>query len=243
MTPSSVDPRMNGPRVGLIVPSLNTTTEPDLVRQAPADIGFFSTRVYMRLSTPEDLRGMNAQLDDAARLVGSTSPDLVAYACTAGTFLDGGSVLAAITERIAGAAGCPVVTTSAAMVDALRALDVRRVAVAAPYPHDITQAECGFLLESGFEIPAWKTLGRSGAAIRATRGEEILDLVREADHPDAEAVFVSCTDLRAFELVGELEALTGKPVLTSNQVTLWAILKALGRRAQRPGGTLIDRYV
>ena len=242
MTVSPEDPRMSGPRVGLIVPSLNTTTEPDLSRQAPEDVGFFATRVYMRLSTPEDLRGMNAQLDDAARLVGSVKPDLVAYACTAGTFLDGGAALSGITQRIAAAAGCPVVTTSAAMIDALRVMGIERVAVAAPYPADITLAECDFLAENGFAIPAWKTLGRSGDEIRATQRGEIVDLVRAADDADAQAVFVSCTDLRAFELVGELEAMIGKPVLTSNQVTLWAVLKALGRKPQKPGGRLIDLH-
>lgn len=242
MTVSPEDPRMSGPRVGLIVPSLNTTTEPDLSRQAPEDVGFFATRVYMRLSTPEDLRRMNAQVDDAARLVGSVEPDLVAYACTAGTFLDGGAALADITRRIAAAAGCPVVTTSAAMIDALKTMGIERVAVAAPYPQDITRAECDFLSQNGFTVAAWKTLGRSGAEIRATRRGEIVDLVRAADDDHAQAVFVSCTDLRAFEIVGELEALIGKPVLTSNQVTLWAVLRTLGRKPPRPGGRLIDHY-
>ncbi|SMH29648.1 maleate cis-trans isomerase family protein [Mesorhizobium australicum] len=240
MTP---DPRMDGPRVGLIVPSLNTTTEPDFVRQAPSDIGFFATRVYMRLSTPEDLRGMNAQLDDAARLVGSAAPDLVAYACTSGTFLDGGAVLKDIVDRIGRGAGCPVITTSGAMLDALRAVGASRVAVAAPYPGDITLAECSFLQASGFGVPAWRTLERTGSEIRRIGREEIGGLVRAADHPDAQAIFVSCTDLRAFELVGEMEAAVGKPVLTSNQVTLWAILRALGRKACLPGGRLIDIHL
>lgn len=234
---------MDGPRVGLILPSLNTTTEPDFIRQAPPDLGFFATRVYMRLSTPEELRGMNAQLDEAALLVGSTAPDLVAYACTSGTFLDGGAVLRKIVERISIGAGCPVVATSAALVDALKTLGVEQVAVAAPYPEEITRAECAFLVDNGFDIVACKALGRSGAEIRKTGGDAIRSLVASVNHPRAQAIFVSCTDLRAFELVGRMEKEVAKPVLTSNQVTLWAILRALSRKATRPGGHLIDHHL
>ncbi|MBX3539155.1 MAG: arylmalonate decarboxylase, partial [Chelatococcus sp.] len=53
-------------------------------------------------------------------------------------------------------------------------------------------------------------------------------LVRATDTPDSEAIFVSCTDFRALEVAGALEAELGKPVLTSNQVTLWGIFRALG---------------
>lgn len=243
MSDSGPDPRMDGPRIGLILPSLNTTTEPDFIRQAPPDLGFFATRVYMRHSTPEDLRGMNAGIDEAARLVGSIDPHLVAYACTSGTFLDGGAALEEIVRRIATAAGCPVITTSAAMVDALKTMGVERVAIAAPYPEDITRSEAAFLAESGFEIAALATLGRSGAEIRKTPHDAIRELVRSVDHPRAQAIFVSCTDLRAFELVPRLEQQVGKPVLTSNQVTLWAILRALARKPTRPGGRLIDHHL
>ena len=237
------DPRMDGPRIGLIVPSLNTTTEPDMIRQAPVDLGFFATRVYMRLSTPGDLRGMNAELDGAARLMGSLDPHIVAYACTSGTFLDGGAALATISRRIENGAGCPVVTTSGAMLDALRILGARQVAVASPYPLDITGAECAFLRDNGFGVPRAEALERTGSQIRRITPAEITDLVRHSDHPDADAIFVSCTDLRAFELVAALEAMVRKPVLTSNQVTLWAILRALGRRSDRPGGRLIDFHL
>jgi arylmalonate decarboxylase len=66
--------------------------------------------------------------------------------------------------------------------------------------------------------------------VRPTTFDEITALVRRVDRPDAQAIFVSCTDLRVLELVDMLEEELRKPVLTSNQVTLWAILEALGRR-------------
>ena len=78
-------------------------------------------------------------------------------------------------------------------------------------------------------------LGRSGAGVRPTTFDEIIALVRRVDRPEVQAIFISCTDLRVLELVDMLEQELSKPVLTSNQVTLWAILEALGRRDTVPG--------
>jgi maleate isomerase len=66
--------------------------------------------------------------------------------------------------------------------------------------------------------------------------------VKSVDHPSAQAIFVSCTDLRALEVVNQLEELVAKPVLTSNQVTFWGIAKAV-RISQplRRFGTLFER--
>ncbi|MEM5290295.1 aspartate/glutamate racemase family protein [Paraburkholderia sabiae] len=224
--------------MGLILPSLNTTTEPDFIRHAPSDVGVFATRVFMKVSTPEDLRAMNAQVDDACRLIASIVPDVVVYACTSGTFLDGNSALANITSRIESLTDSRAVTTSAALLDALATLSVSKVAIAAPYPADVTKAECRFFESNGYKVVSSHALLRSGNEIRKITAGEIERLVVEADSPDAEAIVVSCTDLRAFELVQHLEEVVKKPVLTSNQATLWAVLKLLNRQVQGPAGAL-----
>jgi maleate cis-trans isomerase len=78
-------------------------------------------------------------------------------------------------------------------------------------------------------------LGLSGAAIREVEPEHVFALGCDADCEAAEAVFVSCTDLRALEVVDALETRLRKPVLTSNQVTLWALLRTLGREPDIAG--------
>jgi maleate isomerase len=70
--------------------------------------------------------------------------------------------------------------------------------------------------------------------------DETVRLVREADCSDAEAVFVSCTNLATYDVIAPLEAELGKPVLTANQVTMWAMLEAIGRRAVGPRQWLIN---
>src|SRR5262249_2333974 len=189
----------------------------------------------MNVTTPEALRAMNAEVRHAAELLATLSPDVVAYACTAGSFVDGPEATHALLAEMRSIAGCPVVATSIAMVAALRHLGVSRIALATPYPQDVTEAERRFFVTSGFDVISCECLGRSGAGVRPTTFNEIAMLVRRVDRPQAQAIFVSCTDLRALELVDSLERELGKPVLTSNQVTFWGILEALGERRSLGG--------
>ena len=229
--PIRTNPHLDGFKVGLVIPSVNTTTEPELAWIAPPRISFHAARVFMNTTTPAALRAMNAEIRHAAELLATMSPDVVAYACTAGSFIDGPAATKALLGEMQEVVRCPVVATSAAAVAALRHLGVTRMALAAPYPQDVVDCERGFFADSGFDVVSCACLGRSGAGVRPTTFDEIIALVRRVDRPDAQAAFVSCTDLRALEVVDLLEAEIGKPVLTSNQVTLWGILAALGERA------------
>jgi len=170
---------------------------------------------------------MNAEVRQAARLLATLSPDVVAYACTAGSFVDGPAATRALLEEMRDIVRCPVVATSAALIEALKHLGAVRVGLATPYPEDVTEAERCFLIAGGFEVVSCACLGRSGAGVRPTTAAEIVALVRSVDKPEAQAIFVSCTDLRALETVDRLERELGKPIVTSNQVTLWGILRAL----------------
>jgi maleate cis-trans isomerase len=229
------NPRLDGQRVGLIIPSVNATIEPEFAWIAPHGVSFHVARIALRDTTPEGLREMNAGVETAAALLASLSPDAVAYACTSGSFLEGRERLHAQVDAIAAIVGCPVVATSAALIDALHALGVRRLALATPYLDAINAIERAFLEDHDFEVVSVRGLGLSGAAIREVRPERVFELAREADCDRADAVFISCTDLRALEVVEALEDVLQKPVLTSNQVTLWSLMRVLKRQA-RIGG-------
>lgn len=223
------NPRFGGARVGLIVPSVNATIEPDYAWMAPPGLSFHAVRVMLRETTPDGLRTMNEGAAAAAELIASVSPDVVAYACTSGTFLEGMDGLRRLLDVLRSRVGCPVVATSAAMIDALRTLGVRRVALATPYLDAVNDLERAFLEAQGVEVVSVRGLGLSGSAIREVVPERVYDLACSADVAAADGLFVSCTDLRALEVVESLERALRKPVVTSNQATLWAILRALGR--------------
>lgn len=228
------NPLTAGARVGLIIPSVNTTIEPEFAWLALPGLSFHATRVMLRETTPEGVRAMNAELEGAARLIASIAPAAVAYACTSGSFIDGPAALRRQVELIRSITDGPVIATSAAMLDALRALGICRIALATPYLDSMNAAERQFFETNGIAVAASRGLGLSGAAIREVAPERVVELARETDSADAEALFISCTDLRALEAIDHLEAMLGKPVLTSNSVTLWAVLRALGRPTRVP---------
>ena len=232
MTPVETNPFLDGAKIGLIVPSVNTTTEPEFNWIAPGNMSFHAARVFMDTTTPEALRAMNAEVRDAGRLLATLSPEAVAYACTAGSFIDGLEGTRALVDDLRDLVKCPVIATSIAMIEALHALNVARLALATPYPMDVSLSEARFLAENGFEVVSHDCLGRSGSAVRPTRFDEIVELVKRVDRPNAQAIFVSCTDLRVLEVVNRLEEIVSKPVLTSNQVTFWGVAKAI--RLSRP---------
>ncbi|MDQ0325888.1 maleate cis-trans isomerase [Rhodopseudomonas julia] len=215
-------------RIGLIVPSVNAVIEPDCARIAWPNVTFHATRVMLRETTPEGLRQMNEGVAAAADLIASVTPDVVAFACTSGSFIDGEEGLARQISAIEARVGCPVVSTSRCIVAAMTHLNATKVALATPYLDEVNAAELAFLESHGLTVTNLRGLGLSGKAIREVPPERVKELVRDADTPDSEAIFVSCTDLRALEVAEELEHERGKPVLTSNQVTLWGIRNALG---------------
>jgi len=231
--PAAAHPRTR--RVGMIVPSVNAVIEPDYARLGLPALSFHVSRVMLRETTPEGLRAMNAGVAQAAELIASVTPDVVAFACTSGSFIDGEAALERQLQSLEAIVGCPIVATSRCIVQSLQALGIRRVAVATPYLDAVNEAERAFLESHGFEVAGMEGMGLSGKAIREVPPGEVAALVRRADRPDAEAVFVSCTDFRAFEIAGRMEAELGKPVLTSNQVTLWGILRALGMQIRIAG--------
>ena len=100
---------------------------------------------------------------------------------------------------------------------------------------EVNEAERAFFAGHGIDVRSVVGLGLSGQAIREVTPERVVELAREADTPDSEALFLSCTDLRALEVVDRLEQELGKPVLSSNQVTLWGILRALGEPTRFSG--------
>jgi maleate isomerase len=229
------NPRLDGRRVGLIIPSVNATIEPEFAWIGPPGLSFHAARIPLRETTPAGLREMNEGVEAAARLLASVSPDVVAYACTSGSFLEGRERLRAQIDAIGAIAGCPVVATSAALIDALQALGIQRLALATPYLDSINRVEQRFLEDHAFDVVSTRALGLSGAAIREVPPERVFELACDADCDLADAVFVSCTDLRALEVVEALEARLAKPVLTSNQVTMWALLRALGSQPDIAG--------
>jgi maleate cis-trans isomerase len=182
-------------------------------------------------------------LADGARELKALGVQAAVWACTSGSFVFGWDGAAQQVAGVRAAAGVPATSTSFAFADALAALDVRKVAVAATYPDDVAQRFVTFLGRAGVDVVALSCRGIVTAAEVGTLGREaVLDFVAANDHPDAQAVVVPDTALHTVAWLDELEARVGKPVLTANQVSVWAGLRLAGDHAPRTGlGTLFRR--
>jgi maleate cis-trans isomerase len=188
-------------------------------------------------SVGEDAHRVDALLDlgraerlaEGAAELASSQPDAVMWACTSGSFVFGPEGARIQASGVAQALGVPASSTSLAFVDACTRLGIHRVAVAASYPDDVAQHFVRFLTGGGVEVVSMGSHGIITAAeVGTLPPERVVAMVKAADHPDAEAILVPDTAMHTLEIIDDLEAAVGKPVLTANQVTVWKGLELIG---------------
>lgn len=230
-----------GSSVGVIVP-YDFALDRELWRWVPDTSSLHVTRTPFVASpvTADQARAISdpEPVRRATRDVLVPEPGVVAFCCTSGSFVDGVHGERALTE-VMGEAGAPrAVTTAGALVSACTALEVAAISVVTPYVDDLTSRLEQFLAAHGVATVHSVGLGLLGQIWRVSYSE-VVRAVREADRPDAEAVFISCTNLSTYDVVARLEQELGKPVLTANQVTMWAALGTVGHLAVGPGQSLV----
>lgn len=227
------------PQIGVgVVASFDFTRDRELWRWMPPDVTLYLTRTEpIATSDPQELV---TELN-APRYLARPTKELcmldvraVIYACTACSFVGGPEGERALREKML-ACGAPVaLTTAAAMTQALAAVDARRVAVVHPYSAEVGERLRAYLTKSGFHVVSLKGLDLSAAELPHVTYDRVADLVLAGDHPDADAVFISCTGLPTYDLIAPAERHLGKPVITANQATAWALLRTIPRQAVGP---------
>lgn len=225
-------------RFGLIALATDLTSEGDLARLLPGpDARIHGTRVAFRNpTTPENLRAMAPDLAAAARLLVPGEPlAAIVYACTAASAVIGEE---AVAEAVAaGRPGVPVVTPTDAAVAALRTLGARRIAILTPYTVATTRPLVDHFARAGFTVAAAACLGlEDDREMARVETDTILAAAAAVDRPEADAIFVSCTGLPAVDAIDAIERRTGKPVVTSNQASGWAMRRLGGLGGVPIGG-------
>lgn len=229
--------------VGVVAP-FDFALDRELWRWAPEEVSLLFARTPF-VDEPVNLAMLSeisdhATLRETTRQLLAVAPEVVAYACTSGSFVEGVDAERRLRDTMQAAGAPSAVTTSGAMLEALQALEVTRLAVATPYTADVTDRLHAFLAESDVQVVRSSDLGLD-SRIWELRYEQVAELLVAADHPAAEAVFLSCTNVPTYDLISALEAQLGKPVLTANQVTMWAALRRIGLSAVGPAQALLER--
>ncbi|MBO8142286.1 MAG: aspartate/glutamate racemase family protein [Firmicutes bacterium] len=220
-------------RLGLIVPSSNTTMEPDFYRHLAEGGAVFTARMYLKDVTVEAEEEMlDVHFPRALRDIATVNPDVVVFGCTSAGALRGNAEDARIVARIQQEAGCPGISVIASVREALRRHG-RRVFLLTPYIEEVTQRVAASLAEDGFEVVAAFGMGiRTNADIGRVTPQAVLEFAREHASRaarEADCLFVSCTNLRAMEVREDLERELGLPVETSNHAALTAALQVMER--------------
>jgi len=238
-------------RIGIIYPASGGLDQ-EFWKFVPYGVTILVTRITAGGSILEkvtreallEMTGSN-ELEKAAQQLRFARADAIAFAETSATFVRGKGYDTQVAQRISDAAGgIPATTTSTAAVEALRALRVNKVAIGSPYPEDISELLRRFMSQNGFQIVSMKMLGIANAPEMQKQAPAVsYSLGKQADAPEAEALFIPCADLRTAEIIQALEDDLGKPVITANQATMWKVLRLAGVNAKVKGyGKLLETH-
>ena len=222
-------------RVGVILPSTNTTVEADFFRMAPMGVTVHFQRILRKSGLIGDYKiqeEMNREIDAAASMLATGHPDIIAYACTGGSVLKGIGYDQELIAGMKAASGVAAVTTASAVVDALNWMGIKKISIATPYGDDENRRIQVFLRDSGFTVLNIQGDPSTSNKDVSETSEEASDSVRtfaaSVCQMEAEALFCACTAWQSLEIVEELEYQLSKPVLTANQVTMWSALRKIG---------------
>lgn len=243
-------------RVGMIVPSSNTTMETELPavlrareRERPQEtFTLHSARVRMKHVTAEELRAMNAQTERAVAELADMRPNVVATACLVAVMSQGPNHHQVVQGEIESTldrqhAPAPAVSSAGALVEALHALGARRIGMVAPYVKELTHLVAGYIEDAGIAVADAVSLEVSdNRAVAALEPDDLRDHWRRLDLRDCDALVLSaCVQMRSLPVLEEVERESELPTLSAATATAWAILRALDLEPVAPGAGALLR--
>lgn len=222
-------------RIGMMMPCRNTVAEPDARALLPEGVSLHATRLRLLGTSRDELLEMTRDVEKAAELLAAAKMDLLAFHCTAASTLDA-SLGPDVVTRIERSTGIKATDTSEALIAALAALGAKRIVMVSPYKQHINDSEVAFFAQHGIEVLAEVGLALPDAeTMSAVTPDEWYAHTMALKCPDADAYFLSCTNIRAVPAIERLEQALGAPVISSNQAMIWHCLRKAGLDDVIPG--------
>jgi len=219
-------------RIGLLLPSSNTTQEVEFNRIMPDGVTLHVTRLPLRNVDAASTARIVEDIETESQKLADADVDAIVLAATAPSSRNGIGYDKELIRRIEDASGRPATTASTALIQALQVLDVNRIVIAGPWSEATNVSAAAFIEASGVHVLAHKALGHvSNLEIGLLDAETAYDLGRQVDRPDAQAIMLACGNWLTLGIVDKLESAARKPVVTTNQVSLWAVLRIAGYHA------------
>src|SRR6187551_264373 len=173
-------------RMGLIIPSVNTYSEPQFNHYAPEGLGIHVARARVAGEWKRPLPEMKGEIADAAKLLSDAHPDVIVFHCTDTSMTQGPQGEGKILDIVRDASGIDAVATSRLVLEALQALGLQRLVVLSPYKSN--QAVIDNLHASGFVVVHDVALARAPLEFAAVTPQEWTELARRHDRPEADGI-------------------------------------------------------
>ena len=230
-------------RIGLLIPSSSSTQEPEFARALPPHVTVHAARLTLTKISADQTAKVAEHIETESRKLADADVDVIALPATAPSSRQGVGGDQALIKRISDATGKPATTASTALLEALALLGKRRLVIGAPWSRAVNESVAAFLRGHGYEVLDHQELGHvDNLEVGRLAESTAYDMGRRVDRPDAELVMLACGNWRTLGVIDRLERELGKPVLSTNLVTLWGALRLAGgvRRLDGYGGLLRD---
>ena len=220
-------------KVGLIALSTDFMIEKDfkkIIENMNIDLFVNRIRSYHPL-TKENLIKMGENVTEVSKdILPDEKLDCVVYGCTSGTIASGYD---SIKNKINLAKPeARVVTPSSAAVNALRKMNVKKVSIFTPYSEKLNNDVVDYFKKENFIVTSNSYFDiLYDNDIAKVDPDYLFEVITKMDLGEAEAIFLSCTNLPALNIVDKLEKKLNKIVLSSNQVLIWDTLQNIKKTA------------
>jgi maleate isomerase len=227
---------------GVLIPSTNTTVEIEFTRHLPETLQFHIGRCGKGTNTPFS-PSLEADIIRQSKLLGDARVEVITLAQTSASLFDD-DYDATVKAQMSSNAGVPAVTSAEAIGEAVRALGMRRIGIVTPYSTEVIQrAKRYYETKSQLEVIGMEGFGASDAyAIGKLDANMAFEGLRRVDTPTTEALIVPGGNFPTLLWIATWERALGKPIITTNQATLWAALGVMKLNNPLPGlGRLLEQ--
>ncbi len=239
------DAQGKAPVLGLIFPPLNRGIPEEGIAMYGDRLKYVVTGLGVESMTPEGLNAVIERVPAAAEKLAAAGAEAIELTGTSLTFYQGEAFNQKLRKAVVDASGLPATTMSNGVIEGLKEVGAKRVAVATAYNDVVNERLRAFLLEHDLTPLVVTGMGLEAiTAVDTVTQDDLLEFgtrVR-ASAPDADSLLLSCGGFRTLELLAPLEARTGVPVISSMPHGLWAGARLVGMSGAAPGyGTLLSR--
>src|ERR1700720_1656213 len=231
-------------RIGLLVPSSSSVQEMDIGRALPENITLHVARMRLNNVDAESTLRVVQEIETESQKLADVDVDVIIFPATAPSSRNGIGYDQELIKRISAASGKPATTASTALLEAFRVLSVKQIVLGAPWSAPVNQTVAAFIEANGVKVLAQEALGLvRNLEICLLDPQTALDVGRRVNRPGADAVILACGNWSTFSIIDQLERNLGKPVLTTNQVSLWHALKMMDRKPLGRLGVLLREHL